>query len=182
MLIIITNISSSPTSSGDVGSILIQGSRLSMFIILCFLYFGSLGENIGHTGNDPERQSLLRKLFPSNAANSRQTMGGNAYGRDAIHARGQDSDPTKDDESVSDNEWLKRQRQGKEKFLKRLKQDGNWLSYVKGFSVSRQQPHASVYRADICFFLLVYRYSFHMCGLCATGVSNLELSLLQLVC
>lgn len=155
MLIIVTNISYSPTSSGDVGFVLIQGLRLSMFIILCFLYFGPLGENMGHAGNDPERQSLLRNIFRPNTARSGQTRGGSTYGRDGIHARGQDSDTTKDDDSVSDNEWLQSRRQGKEKFLKRLKQDGNWLTYVKGFSVSRQQPRASVFSAYICFFLLL---------------------------
>lgn len=109
-----------------------------MLIILCFLYFGPLGQDVAPTGYHLEQQSLLRNLGHLNKANSGQKRGGNTYGRDTVHARGQDSDTAKDDDSVSDNEWLESRRQGKKKFLKRLKHDGNWLTYVKGFSVSRK--------------------------------------------
>jgi hypothetical protein len=45
-----------------------------------------------------------------------------------------------DEEQASEDFWFKRQRENQEKVTQRLKADGNWWVYLKGFYVSISDP------------------------------------------
>lgn len=113
-----------------------------MFIILCFLYFG-LRSNEEYTNIDPERQALLRKSLGSNASSTETITNDNRYGTStdatadaATDTATQNSDTDDDSDTGSEDGWLAQERSAEELMLKRLKQDGNWFTYMKGFSVS----------------------------------------------
>jgi hypothetical protein len=121
-------ISNSPLSSismNDLAFLAIQGLRFCLFLTLPFLYFGLRNDTNNYASSDPEQQSLLRINLSSNTLCTESPTADSQYSVSV-------EDETA---ATSEDEWLVKRRKAKERILKRLKQDGNWLTYIKGFSV-----------------------------------------------
>lgn len=123
------------TSISDLAFITIQVLRLCCFLALTFLYFGFRRDTNSYTRNNPERQSLLRINLSSNTPCAESAENDTAYDS-APAVEGQDSMSIEEDAATSEDEWLAKRQKAKERILKRLKQNGNWFTYIKGFSVS----------------------------------------------
>jgi hypothetical protein len=125
ILLLVSNSSLSSISMNDLAFVAIQGLRLCFFLTLPFLYFGLRSDTNNYPSSDPEQQSLLRRNLSSNTLCTESPT-----------TDGQYSVSVEDDTAAtSEDEWLAKRRKAKERILKRLKQDGNWLTYIKGFSV-----------------------------------------------
>ncbi|KAF7854161.1 hypothetical protein EAF04_010458 [Stromatinia cepivora] len=136
-LIIFPNVFTPPTNSAfDYILLTIQGIRIFNLIALPIVYFYFRNSDKTHNTVDAERQSLLKKPSgPSSSGSS--TLNGNGYGTtDQATAQGsQSAEDESDTASVaSEDSYLERQRKSKEAVAKRLEQDGNWWTYLKGFS------------------------------------------------
>ena len=124
-------------SVSDLAFITIQVLRLCCFLALPFLYFGFRSETNSYTRSEPERQSLLRINLSSNRSCAESADNDTAYGT-APAVQDRDSMSIEEDAATSEDEWLAKRQNAKERILKRLKQDGNWFTYIRGFSVSWQ--------------------------------------------
>ena len=152
MLIIVPNVLHSPKNAFDFASIVIQALRLAAFITLPSLYFGLRNDKKEYNNADAERQALLSKKLAANASSSDESS--NGYGT----IEDDDSDTADNtSEAGSEDSWIAEQQKTKELIAKRLKQDGNWFTYAKGFTV-RLLP------ATFQNVLNMYRYSFHIFG------------------
>lgn len=111
-----------------------EGLRICTFVILPCLYFGLRNDKKEYDNADAERQSLLRKkVAPKPSSSEDSTVSGNGYGSTSA----QESDTAEEaSEAESEDSWLAEQRKAQELIAKRLKQDGNWFTYAKGFAVS----------------------------------------------
>lgn len=134
VLLIIQSASHYPTSLADLSCVAIQGLRMGTFLVLTFLYFGLPHNKKDCTSGDPEQQPLLRKSLGSISSSGGLAANGNTY-VSTTDATAQDLDTAEDCEAVSEDVWLAEEQEAKDKMLKRLKHDGNWFTYVKGFSV-----------------------------------------------
>ncbi|KAB8291233.1 hypothetical protein EYC80_009920 [Monilinia laxa] len=136
-LIIFPNLLSSPTNSAfDYVLIAIQATRILNFVALPIVYFYFRSDDKAHDTNDAERQSLLHKnTVPSSSESS--TLNGNGYGTtDDTTSQGAQGADVSDAASVtSEDSYLEQQRKSKEAIAKRLQEDGNWWTYIKGFSM-----------------------------------------------
>lgn len=130
ILAILPNIYESPKSPFDYITIAIQAARISTFIALIALYFTLRNDDKEYDNADAERQSLLRKkLAPKPSSSEASTEG---YGA-TTDTTANDSDS--EDEDTAKDSWLAKQKKAQELIQKRLKQDGNWFTYAKGFTV-----------------------------------------------
>jgi hypothetical protein len=113
-----------------------QAFRVCAFIALPWLYFGLRNDSKTYDNFDAERQSLLKKkLGPKMAGSEESTL--NGYGG-TTDSSSQDSDTASN--ADSEDSWLARERKAKDAIEKRLKQDGNWFTYARGFAVSLTCP------------------------------------------
>lgn len=101
------------------------------------LYFALRNDQKKYDTSDAERQVLLGKKLASRGTGSEETLlSSNDYGTST-----QDSDTTEDSgDTDEEDSWLAEQRKAKEMVAKRLKQDGNWFTYAKGFMVGDFVP------------------------------------------
>lgn len=152
VLLALGNVAHRPASASDYIVMIIQASRIGIFAMLPMLYFGLRNDGKQYDNIDAERQSLLRKRLAPKASGSGDTTpngngngssnghtngNGNGYGTTA-NASAQESDSdSESDSGTNENEdrWVKREREAKKLMRKRLKQDGNWFTYAKGFAV-----------------------------------------------
>lgn len=133
-----------PHPSGDPALhyvlITVQAIRILNLVALpvVYLYLRNTGET--HSVSDTESQPLLKKnTAPSGSESS--TLNGNGYGT-TDEATAQDVDESDTASVTSEDSYLERQRKSEEAVSKRLKQDGNWWTYIKGFAVRIQlQSH-----------------------------------------
>ncbi len=111
--------------------------RIGIFIVLPSLYFGLRNDEKEYDNCDAERQSLLRKkLAPKVSGSDNTATDGNGYGG-TTDGNAQESDTADNaSDAGSEDSWLAEQRKAQELIDKRLKQDGNWFTYAKGFTVS----------------------------------------------
>lgn len=137
-MLILQNTSHYPASLADLAFVTVQGVRVGTFIVLTLLYFGLRSNKKGRTSGDPEQQPLLRKCRGTNESNRELVANSTAYNT-AIDIT-LDSDTTEDGDAAAKDVWLSSEQKVKEKIFKRLKQDGNWITYVKGFSVRMSPP------------------------------------------
>ena len=123
-----------PNGLFDYVEIATQCLRICTFVVLPFLYFGLRNDKKEYDNADAERQSLLRKkVAPRPSSSEDSTVNGNGYGS----TNAQESDTADEaSEAESEDSWLAEQRKAQELISKRLKQDGNWFTYAKGFTVS----------------------------------------------
>jgi len=116
----------------------LQGLRVGAFITLPCLYFGLRNDDKEYDNSDAERQALLnKKLSGKLSASGDVGAGTNGYG-----ATNQEQDNTDTaSEAGSDDSYLDEQQKKQALIEKRLKQDGNWFTYAKGFTVSWKLQH-----------------------------------------
>ena len=142
-LLILQNLMHSPVSAFDYIGIVIEVSRICTFILLPALYFGLRNDRKQYENSDAERQSLLRKkLAPKPSSSEDSTLNGsdgsNGYGTTESTVKDSDSEDDDDNDTYEDS-YSKREREAKKLIKKRLKQDGNWFTYAKGFTVSKDR-------------------------------------------
>ena len=131
-LIIVQNVMQGPKNAFDFASIVIQALRITAFITLPSLYFGLRNDKKEYDNADAERQALLSKKLSTNTSGSDES--GNNYG--TLEDDDEDSDTADNtSEAGSEDSWIAEQQKTKELIAKRLKQDGNWFTYAKGFTV-----------------------------------------------
>jgi hypothetical protein len=119
-----------PATAYQVVSTLLQVLRIFFFLILPILYFGLRNDSKKYDNSDAERQSLLSKKLAADASSSGDsTATSNGYGTTSETATEDVSDVE------SEDSWIEEERKAKEKISERLKQDGNWFTYAKGFTV-----------------------------------------------
>lgn len=99
-----------------------QCFRVCVFIILPLLYINTSNNDKSYDNFDAESQSLLRKKLDPHG--SEESAANNGYGSTTAAPKDADADS-----------YLERERKAKEAMEKRLKQDGNWFTYAKGFSM-----------------------------------------------
>ncbi|CAG8981855.1 hypothetical protein HYALB_00009530 [Hymenoscyphus albidus] len=128
-LVILPNVYQPPASIFDYSIIFIKGARIATFIALIVLYFTLRNDPKEYDNADAERQSLLRKKLAPKPSSSEDST--NGYGTTTA----QESDGEEDDDDTSKDSWLKQQKEAQELIQKRLKQDGDWFTYAKGFAV-----------------------------------------------
>jgi hypothetical protein len=130
-LLVVPNVFRTPTSPFDYVVTVIQVLRVGTFIAMPSLYFFLRNDNKEYDNGDAERQTLLgKKIGPKSSEDS--AGNGKGYGGTA-----QDSDTTDTaSDAGSEDSWLANQRKAEEMIANRLKQDGNWFTYAKGFAVS----------------------------------------------
>jgi hypothetical protein len=137
VLIVVVNVFHPPKSPFDFVFIVEQVLRISTFIILLSLYFGLRNDKKQYDNADAERQSLLRKKVASKQSSSEESVASaNGYGG-TTDSNTQESDTAAEaSDAGSEDSWLADQRKAQEMIANRLKQDGNWFTYAKGFTVS----------------------------------------------
>jgi hypothetical protein len=184
-LFILLCITRSPVDAFDYITIVIRVLRIGAFILLPALYFGFRNDKKQYDNSDAERQSLLRKkLAPKPSSSEDSTLNGNGTangnGNGNGHGYGTTTDAAAEDSDSeadpNEDRWVKEERRAKKLMMKRLKQDGNWFTYAKGFMVSMARCPTCRYYAD-----LYSRFSSHMFGPHATGVFKFEQYLLAFV-
>ncbi|RDL42197.1 p-loop containing nucleoside triphosphate hydrolase [Venustampulla echinocandica] len=121
-LLVVPNSIIPPTKTFEFIDIVIQALRICTFLVLVFLYFGLYNGQKEHSNGDPERQSLLGKKL----VGSEDSANGKGYGTTTDNS----TSTTTDTDS-----WIIRQNKAEELIQKRLKEDGNWFTYAKGFTV-----------------------------------------------
>lgn len=159
VLLAAPNFVKTPNSSFEFLSIAIRGLRIFALFALCAVFFG-LRTRIG-AGDDPERQSLLKKSLETRLSTSDdQTIVEQEYGSTQATQISEASSATAKDDDEDDDEYLKEQDEARDRIAKRLANDGNWWTYVKGFSVYASPTSSPSTTVLISFF----RSSSHTSG------------------
>jgi hypothetical protein len=124
----------------DFLSISISSLRICSFIVLPAVYFAAGNQKDSCRNDDTESQPLLAsRVAPGEIASEESSQNLNDYG--AADDSSDDGTKSKtDEEQASEDFWFKRQRENQEKVTQRLKADGNWWVYLKGFYVSISDP------------------------------------------
>ena len=79
-----------------------------------------------------------KKLAPKPSGSPQGSVeNGNGYGATAADTSVQSETADDASEAGSEDSWLAEQRKAQELIAKRLQQDGNWFTYAKGFTVSK---------------------------------------------
>ncbi|TAQ86264.1 hypothetical protein B7494_g5424 [Chlorociboria aeruginascens] len=125
-----------PRSPLDFVFIVIQMLRIVNLIVIPTLFFGFRNDPKKYDNADAERQSLLSKTLAPHPGSEESTLNGGGYGATA-DSTAQDSDDTEavSSETEYEDSWLEEERKAQELINKRLKQDGNWWTYAKGFTI-----------------------------------------------
>jgi ABC-type transport system involved in Fe-S cluster assembly fused permease/ATPase subunit len=124
-LLILPTIFTPSWSSFDYVTIVLQILRVVNFLALIGLFFKLRNDTQEYDNSDEERQSLLKK--------KRDPKQGDAAGYGAV-AQESDNDGNVSD-ADSEDSYCAKERKAKEKIAKRLRQDGNWFTYAKGFTI-----------------------------------------------
>jgi hypothetical protein len=134
--LVIPNVFHPPESYFEYIKIAEKSLRICVFVILSMLYFSVRNRADSCQDFDAERQALLGKKLDPKSGSEASTLNGKGYGT-TTDTSAKSSDTTS--ETGSEDSWIARQRKAKEAIEKRLKQEGNWFTYAKGFSVSLRQ-------------------------------------------
>jgi len=180
-LFVLLCITRSPVDAFDYITIVIQVLRIGLFILLPAIYFGFRNDKKQYDTSDAERQSLLRKkLAPKPSSSEDSTTNGNGNGNGNGHGYGTTTNAAAEDSDSEDgpeeDRWVREERRARKLMMKRLKQDGNWFTYAKGFMVRVARFPMSCYYAD-----WYPRSSSHMCGPHTTEAFKSEQSSLEFV-
>ncbi|KAH8662882.1 hypothetical protein BGZ60DRAFT_76345 [Tricladium varicosporioides] len=131
ILLITSRVLLPPNSAFDIITIAIQVLRICTFVVLISLYFGLRNDEKCYDNSDAERQSLLRKkLAPLPSGSEDSTGSGKSYGTTT-----DSNDQESESDAASEDSYTLEQKRAQDLVQKRLKQDGNWYTYAKGFAV-----------------------------------------------
>lgn len=137
LLFILLIITSRTYGAFELISLSIQCLRICAILALLSIYLKLRTSKESYSNEDAERQALIHKtLAPeqSRATNTTDSGNGNGYGAIA-NTKTTDGTSKSDDSDDSDDAFFIRSNKAKQRVLKRLENDGNWWTYVKGFSV-----------------------------------------------
>ncbi|EPE24943.1 P-loop containing nucleoside triphosphate hydrolase [Glarea lozoyensis ATCC 20868] len=124
-LLALSNVYYPPNSTFSYAILLIQCLRIVTFIILVLLFFVLRNDTKEYDNADAEQQSLLRNKLAGKPGSSEDSSKG--YGTSGT--------TTAISKASSQDSWVIKQAKAQELVQKRLKQDGNWFTYAKGFAV-----------------------------------------------
>lgn len=168
-----------PVDAFDFISISLQSLRVCNFILLPCVYVAACNREETYENNDAERQSLLRnELAPKPSGSEESGQSANEYGATTNSSDNGSKKKTEEEEASEDSVW-KKQREAEEKIAKRLKADGNWWTYCKGFFVSISYPVCAA--PDISIYM-INRSSSHTSGLSTARFCSFEPYLLEYAC
>lgn len=106
-----------------IGHLVFSGLRYYLLLAIFSIYVVQRIRASQEDATDEERQSLLAQDDPKsrlNSSGSGTQSSGSGYGST----------------SQPESYWEERQRKAQEEMEKRLQEEGNWLTYIKGFTVS----------------------------------------------
>jgi hypothetical protein len=170
VLLIVPNILVHPTGPFDFVFIAIETLRILAFAILPILYFGLRNDEKEYDNNDAERQSLLRKnLAKKSSSSDKSVTNGKDYGTTGDTSAEGSETATNNSQTESEDAYLADQKKAMDMIAKRLKQDGDWFTYAKGFTVCRISAFSSL----LCL-LTSCRCSFLTFGLPKAKLYNSE--------
>lgn len=135
ILAILSNVSSRTYGVFELISLSIQCLRVCTILALLCIYLGLRARKESYGNWDAERQALIRKtLAPKQSKANNIADSGNGYG--AV-SNTETIDPTSksDNSDDSDDGFFRGSNKARERVQRRLENDGNWWTYVKGFSV-----------------------------------------------
>ncbi|KAK3984354.1 hypothetical protein QBC44DRAFT_253066 [Cladorrhinum sp. PSN332] len=134
-----------PLACSDIFNILAVGVRYLFLLFALVLYYQEVWSFRKEEGTDSERQSLLNADGNGNdhashdsdpeaqsEGNQQNGYGGTAASSDSDSSTDASQSPTTD--SV-ESPWERRQREANEAMEKRLKENGNWVTYAKSFLI-----------------------------------------------
>jgi hypothetical protein len=122
-----------PVELFDYISISIQSLRICNLLVLICLYVTLRNCREAYKNDDTERQSLLGpKVAPRTLDSEESDRNANNYGA-TTESTSEESRRKADEE---DDEANTERLEDEERLAKRLKDDGNWWTYTKGFAVS----------------------------------------------
>jgi Na+/proline symporter len=130
-LLILPNVYSPPNVTFDYVVITVQCLRVVILVLLISLFFGLRNDKKEYDNADAEQQSLLKN----------KSAGKPGTSEDSAKGYGTTTGTTTSAISVaaSEDSWVVKQQKAQELIQKRLQQDGNWFTYVKGFAVCARQ-------------------------------------------
>lgn len=107
--------------------------RFVITLAIIFLHFSSFN-HIGIGGSDEERSPLLPKSDQRLHTGNGSADSGYGTSSEAANT-GATNTETSDSTSDPESPWERQQRLNRERMEKRLKSEGSWIAYVKGFMV-----------------------------------------------
>lgn len=136
LLILLGHPAGHPRSIFGFLALSLQLGRLILLVTLFGIYLLPRIGQQGHRSNDEERQALFRKKSDSKCSDSTEDHAkvDIDYGTTAIAAECEESDVASD--VGSEDSWIAGRKKASKRAAERLKNDGNWWTYAKGFSVS----------------------------------------------
>lgn len=133
-LFILSNIFIRKYGLFDLISLSIQGVRICTLVILLSFYI-TLRNRKTFDEDDEERQSLLpENSIAKSVGNGTANGNGAGYGATTNTTNDNSKDGNSSD-SDEEDVYSKRRNKAQERVQKRLEIDGNWWTYVKGFSI-----------------------------------------------
>ncbi|KAK1585703.1 ABC transporter [Colletotrichum navitas] len=105
-----------------IGHFVFAGLRYYLLLTICSVYVVQRIRASQEEASDEERQSLIGQDDPK----SRLSSSGNGN---------QSSSSTYGTNDPPESVWAERQRKAQEEMEKRLQEEGNWLTYIKGFTI-----------------------------------------------
>ncbi|KAI9738060.1 MAG: hypothetical protein M1818_005488 [Claussenomyces sp. TS43310] len=132
-LIVLSNIFRPPQGAVDLMVLSLQALRICFLLAMPFAYifFNDVVKNLS---GDTERQSLLGKLAPAHLGIASESSPAEGYGGTTSVSVASSTTQNPDEEEEED--WyVKKIREDKERMAKRLKENGNWWTYSKGFLI-----------------------------------------------
>jgi hypothetical protein len=115
----------------DYMTVSVQVTRLFNFIVLIIFYAFLRNSGESYENDDAEQQSLLRKrLAPKPFSSEESNENASGYGT-------ADTQTTEnsDSKSVEGDSDIEEEQEVRKRIEKRLKNDGNWWTYARGFTV-----------------------------------------------
>ncbi len=132
-----------PKNTVDIVELGLAGLRMILLVLLLSCIFGRRCSGLRYTLNDEENQPLQKSGHTQDCyEGSGKTQSGTRYGSISTRNGGDlaaaepvedDEEPVEDDDEAKESEM---DRKARKRVEDRLKNDGNWWTYVKGFSVS----------------------------------------------
>ena len=115
-----------PVTPLEWSQVVLHASRLLLTVLLLAIYFASTAS--GDTDDDEEASPLLRSR---GSKSKTQAKGAAGYG--SVTSEQSALAAENDDAAAQAGREL---QERKDRLRERLKEKGNWLTYIKGFSVS----------------------------------------------
>ena len=122
-MLVLANVSRGPATVLHFILIFTKVARISLLLLLPFVYLRLRNDKKTYEAEDAESQPL----FDSTGTSKQAKANGTKYG--STDAAAEDSG------NESDDSWDERQKTAGDRMRARLDRDGSWWTYAKGFNV-----------------------------------------------